>query len=144
MTSAPAVVLARVVDTPLDVDAHLRAVVRPDHGAIDVFVGSVRDHDAGVDGVVVRLEYEAHPDATAVLAELAHRVAEANGATIAVSHRSGVLGVGDLAVVIAASAAHRAAALSATRELIEAIKTDLPIWKRQTDDAGATAWVGIA
>lgn len=137
------VVVARVVDEELEVTAHLDAVAGSQHGAIDVFVGQVRDHDPGVDGTVVRLDYEAHPDATGLLHALASRVAQQTGADIAVSHRHGSLGVGDVAVVIASAAPHRAAALDATRSLIELIKTEVPIWKRQTDDDGTTAWVGL-
>ena len=70
-TTTGRVVLSRIVDEPLDVSAHLAAVLGPEHGAVDVFVGQVRDHDPQVAGVVVRLEYEAHPDAEGVLSALA-------------------------------------------------------------------------
>lgn len=139
----PRVVLARVLDEPLDLAEHVAAVTSPAHGAADVFVGMVRDSDPGAVGEVVLLEYEAHPDAGTILSGLAARVSQETGATIAVSHRSGTLRVGDVAVVIASAAPHRAAALAATRHLIELVKTDLPIWKRQSDDTGASAWVGL-
>lgn len=138
------VVLARMSAEPLDLAAHVAAVEHPGAGAVDVFVGRVRDHDPSAGGEVVRLEYEAHPDADRVLERLA--VAAAGGCDvvrIAVSHRSGTLAVGDLAVVVATSAPHRAEALATTRALIEAIKTDLPVWKRQTDEAGVSAWIGL-
>jgi len=134
---------ARVVDEPLDVGAHLAAVADPVHGATDVFVGTIRDHDPQARGAVVRLEYEAHPDAEGMLTALAARVAQSTGATIAVSHRRGELAVGDVAVVIASAAPHRSEAMDATRSLIELVKTEVPIWKRQTDDRGRSDWVGL-
>lgn len=134
---------ARVVDESLDVDAHLAAVAGTRVGATDVFIGTIRDHDPEAEGAVVRLEYEAHPDAEGMLAALAGRIALSTGATIAVSHRFGTLGVGDVAVVVASSAPHRREALEATRALIELIKTEVPIWKRQTDDSGRSGWVGL-
>ncbi len=59
------------------------------------------------------------------------------------SHRIGRLDVGDAAVVIAVAAAHRDAAFPVCRALIEAIKTDLPVWKRQVEADGTTAWKGL-
>ncbi|SKB04840.1 molybdenum cofactor biosynthesis protein MoaE [Aeromicrobium choanae] len=137
------VVHARVVDEPLDVAEHLAAVTGPATGATDVFVGTIRDHDPDVAGAVARLEYEAHPDAEGMLAALAGKVALNTGATVAVSHRHGSLGVGDVAVVIASAAPHRREALESTRALIELIKTEVPIWKRQTDTEGRSDWVGL-
>jgi molybdopterin synthase catalytic subunit len=134
---------ARVVDAPLDVATHLSAVQGPAVGAVDVFVGTIRDHDPEAQGAVVRLEYEAHPDAEGMLAALAGRIALSTGTTIAVSHRFGTLEVGDVAVVVASSAPHRREALESTRALIELIKTEVPIWKRQTDDSGRSGWVGL-
>ncbi len=143
-TATGRVAFARVVDEPLDVSTHLQAAAGPEHGAVDVFVGTVRDHDPQLAGAVVRLEYEAHPDAEGILHALAARVAQSTGAVIAVSHRHGSLGVGDTAVVVASAAAHRAEALDATRSLIELIKTEVPIWKRQTGADGTSGWVGLA
>ena len=137
------VVHARVVDEPLDVSAHLAAVTAPAIGAVDVFVGTIRDHDPEVAGTVAQLEYEAHPDAEGMMAALAGQVALNTGATVAVSHRYGSLAVGDVAVVIASAAPHRREALEATRALIELIKTEVPIWKRQTDTEGRSDWVGL-
>ena len=145
ITEAPSgrVAHASVTDESLDVAEHLDAVRGREHGAVDVFVGTIRDHDPEAGGTVVRLEYEAHPDAEGMLRALTARVAQATGATIAVSHRHGTLEVGDVAVVIASAAPHRAAALESTRALIELVKTEVPIWKRQTDDAGRSEWVGL-
>ena len=108
------------------------------------FVGRVRDHDPDAATAVVALEYSAHPDAEATL----HRIATDGDRRrlppiVAVSHRVGRLAVGDAAVVIAVASPHRAEAFDVCRAIIEAIKTDLPVWKRQVEADGTTAWKGL-
>ncbi len=137
------IVLAEVTTAPLDVAAHLAAVAHPSAGAVATFIGQVRDHDPDAAGEVELLEYEAHPDAGRVLREIAARVAGDDAVRIAVSHRAGSLSVGDAAVVVAVGSPHRALAFEVCRELIETIKTDLPIWKRQVDAQGRSAWKGL-
>ncbi len=149
-----AVRIARVVDAPLDLSAHVDAVRHPGAGAVATFLGVVRDADPDARGDVVALEYTSHPDVDATLERLAAEVAAATAdrlqpgdapdeIRIAVSHRTGRLAVGDLAVVIAVSTGHRAAAFEACRELIERIKVELPVWKRQVEADGTTAWKGL-
>ncbi len=135
--------IARISDEPLDVAAHLEAVASATAGAETSFVGRVRDHDPDATGAVVALEYSSHPDAERTLHELAARAADAHGAVVAVSHRVGRLEVGDVAVVIAVSAAHRGAAFAACREVIEDIKRELAVWKRQIEADGTTVWKGL-
>lgn len=135
--------IARLEETPLDLDAHLRAVEGPEFGAVTTFVGRVRDNDPDAQTAVVGLEYSAHPDAEATLARIAAEAGESTGAVVAVSHRIGNLAVGDAAVVIAVAAEHRAEAFDVCRAVIETIKTDLPVWKRQLEVDGTTAWKGI-
>lgn len=144
MTGDAGVVLASVTDAPLDVAAHLAAVDHAEAGAVTSFVGQVRDHDRDVEGTVARLEYEAHPDAEAVLHDIARRVSHGHPVRVAVSHRVGSLVVGEPAVVIAVSAPHRDTAFEVCRALIETVKAELPLWKRQVDDAGRATWKGIA
>lgn len=134
--------LARVSSDPLELTAHLAAVQDPACGAVVTFVGQVRDHDPDADGEVTGIEYSAHPDAERILAELAEQ-AEAGGARVAVSHRIGALAVGDLALVACVATAHRAQAYEVSRELVERIKAELPVWKRQQQADGRTSWVGI-
>ena len=136
-------VLAAVTTEPLDLDAHLRAVQHPSCGAETTFVGRVRDHDPDAAAPVVALEYSAHPDAETVLRELAERASAASGAQVAVSHRIGRLDVGDAAVIIAVAAGHRAEAFEVCRAVIEEIKRSLPVWKRQIEADGTTAWKGL-
>ncbi|MRG61152.1 molybdenum cofactor biosynthesis protein MoaE [Agromyces sp. CFH 90414] len=135
--------LAAISAEPLDVAAHLDAVADPGAGAVATFVGVVRDHDPEASGTVVALEYLAHPDAGRVLDELAGRFA-ADGVRVAVSHRTGLLAVGDLALVCAVSTAHRAEAFEICRALVEAVKAELPVWKKQNTADGDAHWVGLA
>ena len=103
-------------------------------GAVATFSGTVRDHSDGRPGVV-HLEYEAYePHATARLADVAHEARQrfSDLGRIALLHRTGVLDVGEVSVVVVVSAAHRAEAFGATRFCIDAIKSTVPIWKRET------------
>ncbi len=135
--------IAAISAEPLDLDAHLAAVDDPAMGAEVTFVGRVRDHDPDAATTVVALEYTGHPDAEPTLRRIAETAAESTGAIVAVSHRIGRLAVGDAAVVIAVSAAHRGEAFEVCRAVIEAIKVELPVWKRQVEADGTTAWKGI-
>jgi molybdopterin synthase catalytic subunit len=136
-----AVTEVSICDQPLSVDAVLRAVTQPGAGGTVLFVGTVRDHDGG--RPVTALAYSAHPSALelmrAVVAEVAAEFPETH---LAASHRVGDLRVGDVAVVVAAGAAHREQAFLATRELIDRIKARVPIWKHQSFADGTEEWVG--
>ena len=89
------------------------------------------------------LEYQAHPGAEAALRAVADRIAaELPVHALAAVHRTGLLAVGDIAVVVAASAAHRGQAFEAARRLIDDLKATVPIWKRQVFDDGDQEWVG--
>ena len=140
----PVVTLADVVVTPLDVAACLRAVQHPGCGGTAVFLGTVRDDDAG--RRVVGLDYEAHPDAAAVLAATAEQVAGRHRACrrLAVVHRAGALAVGDVAVVAAAAAPHRAEAFAAAQDLVDTVKAAVPVWKCSRFADGTSEWVGSA
>lgn len=119
----------------------MAAVSRPGAGGVAVFVGAVRDENDG--RPVTRLEYEAYE--TMALAEMRRITAEITARDpalrLAVSHRVGTLGVGDLAVVCAASAPHRGEAFAACRRLIDEVKARVPIWKREWGPDGPY-WVG--
>jgi len=131
-----------VLDAPLSLDRCVAAVAGPDAGGIVTFTGHVRraSHGATID----HLEYEAYGAMavkvmTALVAEIEAEVA---GTRIAVEHRTGSLGVGELAVVIAAAAPHRAEAFTACRAMIDRLKDRVPIWKKEFGDDGAV-WVGL-
>ena len=134
---------AAISAEPIDLAAHLALVDDATMGAETSFVGRVRDHDPDASGAVVALEYSAYPNAADTLRRLAEEAIGETGALVAVSHRTGRLQVGDAAVVIAVAAAHRDEAFTVCRALIEAIKTDLPVWKRQVEADGTTAWKGL-
>lgn len=136
------IVIAEIDASPLDVAAHLTAVADPTAGATAVFVGTVRDHDPGAEGAVVRLEYSSHPDAGEILVALATE-ADRPDLRIAITHRIGDLAVGDVAIVCAVSSAHRAEAFDVSRALVERVKVALPIWKRQVTADGEGSWVGL-
>jgi molybdopterin synthase catalytic subunit len=98
----------------------------------------------GAPAEVVSLDYTAHPSAEVLLrATVAEVAARHDLVAVAVEHRIGHLEVGDLAVVVAAGAVHRQAALEATRELIDAVKQTVPIWKEQHYLSGRADWVGL-
>jgi len=127
---------------PLSVDRLLAQVRDPRVGGVALFVGVVRDHDHG--DAVTSLDYTAHPTAAAALAACAERTAAAYDVlAIAVSHRTGHLEVGDLAVVVAVGAVHRQPALEACRHLIDTLKEQVPIWKEQALTDGTSEWVGL-
>ena len=128
-------------DGPLSVDEVIARVARPGAGASCVFLGTVRDVNEG--RRVVKLEYEAYATmAVAEMQRIAHELTgEIPGVRLAVTHRTGVLEVGDIAVVCAASAPHRDEAYRACRALIDRVKSRVPIWKREHGPEGAY-WVG--
>ncbi len=136
--------LVEVTEAPLDLAAHVAAVSGPRAGAVATFLGTVRDHDPSVDGEVVALDYTAHPDAEAVLRWLADAAAARDGVLgVAVSHRVGLLGVGEAAIVAAVGTAHRALAFDVCRSLVETVKAELPVWKRELLRDGSHVWVGL-
>ncbi|MDP3207962.1 MAG: molybdenum cofactor biosynthesis protein MoaE [Rhodoglobus sp.] len=137
----PVEILALISDGPLDADAIDAFVTSAKNGALVSFRGIVRDHDHGAS--VSLLEYSAHPDATAFLEDCCRSVAESTGLRVAAAHRTGSLAIGDIALVAAVAAPHRAEAFAACAELVELIKQRVPIWKRQHLADGVTEWVGL-
>jgi molybdopterin synthase catalytic subunit len=132
--------IARISAEPLGTADHEAAVDDVRAGARVVFCGVVREHDHGRG--VVELEYQGHPSAEQVLTEIAERfAAEPDVLALAVSHRVGVLAVGDVALVAAVSTAHRQEAFDVCARLVEEVKSRLPIWKRQVFTDGTDEWV---
>ena len=132
--------LLDIRDTPLSLDEVFEAVRDPAAGGIALFVGTVREVDD--EQRVEQLSYSSHPTALDRLTDVAARIVEEGDVVaLAAVHRVGDLAVGDLAVVVAASAAHRAEAFEAGRRLIDELKTELPVWKHQTYVDGQATWV---
>ena len=128
-------------DEPLSVDEARAAVVSAGAGGIALFAGAVRDHDEG--RTVAGISYTAHPSAVAELRRVAEQIAVKFPVYgLAAVHRVGDLEIGDLAVVVAVSCAHRAEALDACRALIDELKASVPIWKHQRFGDGTSEWVG--
>lgn len=140
MSSLAERLLVAVSESPLNVAAHEQAVTRNSAGAHVVFCGVVRDIDHG--RRVVSLEYEAHPTAEDVLREVAAEFAALPAVDgLAVSHRVGLLEIGDVALVAAVSSAHRREAFDVCARLVDEVKHRLPVWKRQVFDDGTDEWV---
>ena len=139
-----AVLRAAVGEAPLDVAEHAALVDHAAAGAVVTFAGVVRDHDGG--RAVRGLEYSAHPTAGKVVAQVANDVAARSTGVraIAVSHRIGPLGIGDVALACAVAADHRKEAFAACAELVDEVKRLLPVWKHQLFADGTDEWVGSA
>ncbi len=132
---------ARMVTDSPSLDRVSRAVLDQGMGGLVTFTGLVRRASQG--RAVERLEYEAYPEmAEKVMARLCDAIEAETGARLAVEHASGVLVVGEVAIVIAAAAPHRAEAFAACRALIDRLKEQVPIWKKETGPDGSE-WIGL-
>jgi len=133
--------LAEVRESPIGLDEVFAACRDARAGGTVLFVGTVRDHDSERD--VNSLEYSAHPTVEETMLSVLKQVAKEHDViALAALHRVGKLEIGDLAVVVAAGAVHRAEAFEAGRQAIEQIKHRVPIWKLQTFSDGTDEWVG--
>jgi molybdopterin synthase catalytic subunit len=134
----------RLTDQLIDVIA-LRAELENDAaGACVTFEGIVRNHNDGRS--VLRLEYEAYPalankEGEAIVREALGKF-DILGATCV--HRTGALGIGDMAVWVGVVSAHRGEAFDACRYIIDTVKHRVPIWKREFYADGSVEWVGCA
>lgn len=134
---------ADVVEESISVTEMERLVADRGAGATVSFSGDVRDADHGRSVQV--LEYEGHPTAAQVLAEVAADVAARHDViAVAVVHRVGPLAIGESALVAAVSAVHRREAFAACAELVDETKHRLPVWKHQVFTDGTDEWVNCA
>ncbi len=134
----------QIQPAPLDPVALKRQLLDPQAGACVTFEGWVRNHNAGKP--VQSLEYESYAllaerEGERILAEV--RARHAISAAVCI-HRIGHLQLGDLAVWVGVSAAHRGAAFDACREIIDETKARVPIWKKEHYADGATQWINCA
>lgn len=138
MSAVPAFAL---VDAAIDAAAWRARLAHASAGGVVVFEGVVRDHHQGV--AVAGLEYTAHAGLARRQGEriLAEAVARWPLRACAAVHRTGRLGVGDLAVWVGVAADHRQEAFAACAWIIDAIKCRLPVWKREWRPDGSVAWV---
>jgi molybdopterin synthase catalytic subunit len=117
-------------------------MTRPDHGAVASFLGVVRNHSRGAG--VSALDYECYrPMAERLLQALIQETAERfdRDLTASIAHGIGRMVPGDVSLSIHVGSAHRVAAFDACRHLIERIKQDLPVWKREFYADGSSAWL---
>jgi len=130
----------RITSDPLDAAATTAAVETAHCGAVSVFVGLVRDHNAG--RTVIGLEYECYePLAIKSFERIASEAEEYwPEVRLAIAHRVGSLQIGEASVAIAAASPHRAEAFAASRYAIERVKQIAPIWKREHFEGG-DVWI---
>jgi molybdopterin synthase catalytic subunit len=123
------------------VPALVSALPGPQDGAVATFVGVVRDNQDG--HAVSHLEYEAHePMAISQMARLASQAIEQSGlSTVTIQHRLGRLEIGDISVFIGVASPHRAEALEACHWLIDTLKAEVPIFKKEYYSDGKDDWV---
>lgn len=131
-----------LADHPLDTAALAAGLQDPAAGAVVIFEGRVRDHNAG--RPVQRLEYQAYP---ALALKVGRRILEEEAgrhglAAALATHRTGPLEIGDVAVWLGVASAHRAAAFAAAQTIMERLKYELPVWKREHYADGDSGWVG--
>src|SRR5215212_7733398 len=129
-----------LTERPIDIELLVERVESDHRGGVAVFLGTVRNHHAGRE--VERLEYSAYgPMAEAECARIVAEAERAWGAAVALEHRIGALGIGEVSVAVAAAAPHRDEAFSACRYAIDEMKRRVPIWKREYYADGTVAWV---
>ena len=135
--------LAEVRSTPLSIDEVVEAVRHASAGGIALFLGVVRDHHEGKP--VERLDYEAYVElANKEMARILDELIRTTPNTrLAALHRVGELAVGDVAVIVAASAPHRGEAFALCRAAIDRIKETVPIWKKEWSPDGSALWVNL-
>lgn len=133
------IVDAAIVDADIDTVALTAAADDPRAGAVVTFCGVVRNHDHG--RAVSGIDYVGHPSAEPILDGLARELVTREGIhRIVVRHRVGGLGVGGVALFLAVAASHRQQGFDCASDLVERIKAELPIWKKQYFTDGTHEW----
>ncbi len=139
--TASTVLHVAIVTAPIDVAALMSLAQAPGIGAVSLFLGTVRDLNDG--RPVSGMEYEAYEsmantELRAIAEETCERIA---GLRLVVEHRVGTLDLGEASVAIVAAHAHRGPAMDGARDVIEALKQRVPIWKREHYVSGDRAWI---
>jgi len=134
--------LFSISDQPIDLISLNDALADPSAGAVLGFEGRVRNHNEGK--AVSRLEYQAYPVLALATGQriLAEEAARHGLLRVRAVHRTGCMAVGDVAVWVGVASAHRAAAFDGARAILERLKYELPIWKKETYEGGRSEWVG--
>ncbi len=130
----------KISSVPLNLQSCIDRVMTPDSGGIDIFIGTVRNSTNGKK--VIHLEFEAYESmALNEMKKIAEDIIRKWPVhKIAIHHRTGILQIGEIPVIIAVSAAHRNAAFDACRYAIDTLKQTVPIWKKEAFEDGEV-WV---
>lgn len=121
----------RIDDRPIEVQSLYNKLVSPQFGGIDMFVGTVRQWTGKIE--TKKIEYFAyHPMAERELAKIAEPI-EKKGGRVVVAHRTGMLQLTDIAVFVGVAAPHRAEAFKWCQLVIDSLKKQVPIWKKEFD-----------
>lgn len=133
--------LFEVTPDPLSCDDLIKVVLTGGDGAVVTFVGTVRDNHMGKH--VLALEYEAYANmAESEMQRIGADLLTKHGLHgVAMRHRVGKLAVGEISVIIAVSAPHRAEAFAACSEALDRLKATVPVWKKEYFEDGEI-WVG--
>ncbi len=131
-----------LLDGPIDIPSLAMELDDPAAGAVVTFDGRVRNHNEGK--AVSHLEYQAYP---ALAVSTGRQILEEECARHGIlraraAHRTGPLAIGEAAVWVGVASAHRGAAFDAARAIMERLKYELPVWKKETYADGRTEWVG--
>lgn len=129
-----------LTSSPIDTTTCRAFIADPYCGGEVIFVGTVRNHTKGKS--VLRLEFEAYePMAISEMTKIAEQIASRDDIhKVAIHHRTGVLEIGEIPVIIGVSAAHRKAAFEACQFAIDTLKETVPIWKKEIFEDGEV-WV---
>ncbi|MDX1387675.1 MAG: molybdenum cofactor biosynthesis protein MoaE [Acidobacteriota bacterium] len=132
--------MVRLQTEPIRVETLVGEIRGDEDGAVEVFLGTVRNHNAG--RRVLYLEYHAYPGmAEGEMAKLEHEAVERYGVSrVAIVHRTGRLEIGEVSVAIVVASPHRAPAQDACRFVIDTLKKTVPIWKKEYFEGG-TVWI---
>ncbi len=132
--------MIEITKNKIDIEKVVQSVITPESGAVDVFIGTTRNHSRGKG--VVKLEYEAYEQmAVKKMKQIENEVRDKwNIHNVAVVHRTGEVAIGESSVVIAVSSPHRDEAFSACRYIIDRLKEIVPIWKREFFKDGTVEW----
>lgn len=130
-----------IVTSPFDLQKIILAISKPEHGAIDTFIGAVRNNHQG--RIVSGITYDLHP---ALCLKTLDKIG--NDAflkwpeiNIYIGHYHGYLSVGGISIVIAVSSPHRHESFETCRHLIEEIKKTAPVWKNEHYSEGDSCWL---
>lgn len=134
-------ITARLTTDPIDPNALLSELAHDEDGAQVLFLGNVRNHHQGRE--VLRIDYEAYePMALKELQKITDEVAMKHELDrVLVVHRFGRHEIGDASIAVAIGSPHRAPAFAAAKEIMDRVKVDVPIWKKEHFKDGTVEWV---